>query len=85
MVIHAIACDLDDDCTCAVSLSKVCPVCRATNVRLEGNDATCEGCEWEGLIEDLLEVCSYCAGTGEAYDPVTGEGPACPECACPSA
>lgn len=25
--------------------------------------------------------CPYCAGTGEAYDPMTGEGPACPACA----
>ena len=24
--------------------------------------------------------CAYCAGTGVAYDPQTGEGPICPEC-----
>src|SRR4051812_21384286 len=26
------------------------------------------------------EVCRYCAGSGEAEDPHTGEGPICPEC-----
>jgi hypothetical protein len=25
-------------------------------------------------------VCPYCAGSGEAYDPQTGEGPVCPAC-----
>jgi hypothetical protein len=24
--------------------------------------------------------CPYCRGTGEAYDPQTGEGPRCPAC-----
>jgi Holliday junction resolvasome RuvABC endonuclease subunit len=24
--------------------------------------------------------CAYCRGTGEAWDPITGEGPECPEC-----
>jgi len=27
-----------------------------------------------------MEVCSYCAGSGEAYDPFSGEGPVCPNC-----
>lgn len=27
-----------------------------------------------------LRECRYCAGTGEAYDPSTGEGPECPAC-----
>lgn len=25
--------------------------------------------------------CAYCNGSGEAYDPTTGEGPRCPACA----
>lgn len=24
--------------------------------------------------------CPYCTGSGEAYDPMTGEGPICPAC-----
>lgn len=27
-----------------------------------------------------INVCAYCDGSGEAYDPQTGEGPACPSC-----
>lgn len=26
------------------------------------------------------ESCVYCAGSGEAFDPTTGEGPTCPAC-----
>lgn len=25
--------------------------------------------------------CTYCRDTGEAFDPITGEGPRCPACA----
>lgn len=28
----------------------------------------------------VFRSCPYCAGTGIAYDPMTGEGPKCPHC-----
>jgi hypothetical protein len=91
-IVHAFECDMDDDCSCAVGASRVCPLNGCTNVALKSiliapntgvQGAMCEGCGWNGTYADLREVCGYCHGTGVAYDPQTGEGPECPACKVP--